>query len=953
MLVDGDKIIDVGTFLIKPTNAIEIDCEGKTIVPAFIDLSTEIGIQKQEVPKRANPYAPVYESERSSNFSWNDAIRPELDGSLYFKEDPKANEILNKMGFGFALTHNHDGIARGTGLFVSISNSILRSNVLQNKSSAHFSFSKGSSQQAYPSSQMGAIALLRQTFYDCSWYKSQNNVEPNIALEALKNQFELPLFFSTEEAVEILRAAKIANEFNLKMTYIGTGNEYQFIEQLRALKSTLVIPLSFPKAIDVSDPYINMEIPLSDLKHWELAPSNAYFLASSGIDFCFSANGCKNEKEFWTNLRLTMERGLSFEKALAALTTNPAKLMNQDHQIGTLEKNKVASFSIYNANPFLTEAKLMQQWLLGEQTVYLEDEIHGVTGNYNLLVDSKSIPIEINQKNDKYSIKFSDSGRKYGETLSMKLVGNDITIQFKDSIESMVGLIQLHGKVNTKVGVMEGEGILPSGRWIRWSAVKNKKISPEVKPLKSPVVDSSYVDRIWYPSTAFGVDSVLQEKTYVIKNVTAWTNEQQGILKNATVIVEKGKITFVGDGGYRTPAGAIEIEGKGMHLTSGIIDEHSHIAISKGVNEGGQAIAAEVSIQDVVRNDDINIYRQLAGGVTVSQLLHGSADPIGGQSAIIKLKWGYSPEEMLVKDAPKFIKFALGENVKQSNWGDFQTIRFPQTRMGVEQVYIDAFTRAKIYQQLKDASHDKKNAPRVDLELEVLCEILNHKRFITCHSYVQSEINMLMHVADTFGFKINTFTHILEGYKVADKMAQHGAGGSTFADWWAYKMEVKDAIPYNAKMMHDRGVVVAINSDDAEMGRRLNQEAAKTIKYGGMSEEDAWKLITLNPAKLLHLDDRIGSIKVGKDADLVLWTANPLSIEAIADKVFIDGIQFFDRLEDAKRQLENQKEKARIIEKMALAKLKGEETKAFEKKESKFYHCDTLGEEGTTEHNGH
>ena len=271
-----------------------------------------------------------------------------------------------------------------------------------------------------------------------------------------------------------------------------------------------------------------------------------------------------------------------------------------------------------------------------------------------------------------------------------------------------------------------------------------------------------------------------------------------------------------------------------------------------------------------MKSNDINIYRQLSGGVTTAQLLHGSANPIGGQSAVIKFRWGSAPEEMKLEGADGFIKFALGENVKQSNWGDFERIRFPQTRMGVEQVFYDHFHQAKAYEQawkeyntLSLSEKRRTIAPREDLEMNTLVEILNKERFITCHSYVQSEINMLMKVADSMGFTLNTFTHILEGYKVADKMKEHGAGGSTFSDWWAYKFEVNDAIPYNAALLQDMGVLTAINSDDAEMARRLNQEAAKAVKYGKATEEEAWKMVTLNPAKLLHIDHLVGSIKVG------------------------------------------------------------------------------------------
>jgi imidazolonepropionase-like amidohydrolase len=306
---------------------------------------------------------------------------------------------------------------------------------------------------------------------------------------------------------------------------------------------------------------------------------------------------------------------------------------------------------------------------------------------------------------------------------------------------------------------------------------------------------------------------------------------------------------------------------------------------------------------------------------------------------------------MKIKDTPGFIKFALGENVKRAGWTKGYGNRFPQTRMGVEQVYYDAFIRAAAYaakweSYAKIPSKAKKNepAPRIDLALEILNEIINSERFISCHSYQQGEINMLMHVADSMGFVVNTFTHILEGYKVADKMKAHGAGASTFSDWWAYKFEVNDAIPHNGAILHEQGIVTAFNSDDAEMGRRLNQEAAKAVKYGGVSEEEAWKFVTLNPAKLLHLDEKMGSIKIGKDADVVLWSDHPLSIYTKVEKTIIEGAIYFDLEKDQARQEANTKEKARIIEKMILAKKKGEKTQEITAKKPKLYHCDTVGE---------
>ena len=384
----------------------------------------------------------------------------------------------------------------------------------------------------------------------------------------------------------------------------------------------------------------------------------------------------------------------------------------------------------------------------------------------------------------------------------------------------------------------------------------------------------------------------------------------------------------------------------GKHLTSGVIDEHSHIGASS-INEGGQNSSAEVTIEDVINPDDINLYRNLSGGVTTLQILHGSANPIGGRSAIIKPKWGASADELLYPNADPYIKFALGENVKQSNWSSYA--RFPQTRMGVEQVFTDYFQRAKEYKTtwsnyngLSRKVKARTAAPRYDLEMETLVEILNGERFISCHSYVQSEINMLLKVADRFGVRINTFTHILEGYKVADKMKEHGVGGSTFSDWWAYKFEVNDAIPYNGAIMHSQGVTVAFNSDDSEMSRRLNQEAAKAVKYGGVSEEDAWKFVTLNPAKLLHIDDEVGSVKVGKSADLVLWSDHPMSIYAIAEKTMIEGVIYYD-LDRATAQVDEiAKEKNKLIQDMLSAKNGGAKTQKPIQKKTVEFHCETL-----------
>ncbi len=965
ILIKNNEIVEVGTSVNAPAEAVEIDYTGKVIIPSFIETYSKIGMPEIQPQDRSN--REQAESGKNGAYYWNKSIHPETEASLLYTINEKANEELIKMGFGLAITHVQDGLARGNGALVSLGFSNPNKQMINPSIASFYSFKAGSSRSSYPSSLMGSIALLRQTFYDLQWYSTATQKESNISLNALQKQVLHPMIFSTEDKWEIFRATKIGDEFNYPFILLGSGNEYGAMKQLKNLKNALILPINFPEAYEVKDPYMTKEIPLSELKHWELAPSNPYLLKSNNIPFSISSTGQKTAEAFWKNLHKAMERGLTAADALNALTLEPAKLLKIEKEFGTIEKGKKASFTVYDKNPFEEEAKVMEAWLLGDQKIFEVAVAQDIRGKYNVLIEGKQYPLEITGSLDRLTGKIqalkqgtdAKTGLAKTDTLtpaaSIQLIGNDVTIQFNLDDDNWKGSVNLHGQSNSKLGIFEGDGTIPTGKWIKWSAIKNSKPETAAAEPNKLKVDTDFKPKIWYPNMAYGLDSLPGKQTIVIRNATVWTNEKDGILKNASVLIENGKIAYVGTGTFAVPAGALEIDAEGKHLTSGIIDEHSHIAISRGVNEGGQSITSEVRIGDVVTPDDITIYRQLAGGVTAAQLLHGSANTIGGQSALIKLKWGYSPEEMLIPNAPKFIKCALGENVKQSNYGN--GTRFPQTRMGVEQVFYDGFSRAKLYQN--DWNTFKQNVkhgahpPRKDLELEALSEILNGERFITCHSYVQSEVNMLMHVADSMGFKVNTFTHILEGYKVADKMAQHGVGGSTFADWWAYKYEVNDAIPYNAKLMSDQGVVVAINSDDAEMGRRLNQEAAKTVKYGGMSEEEAWKFVTLNPAKLLHLDSRMGSIKVGKDADVVLWTTNPLSIEAKVQVTIVDGEILYDHQQDAQLQIKNQEEKARIVTKMLESNDKGDPSKPFVKKKKGHFHCDTIGEEASESENAH
>lgn len=954
ILIQEERILEVGNNINIPSDFVVLDKEGLTAVPSFIELYTDAGVVKASTQHKG--LYPQLESSKQGAFYWNESIHPEINGLDGFNVNDERCMELNKQGFGFALPHQADGIVCGTAPLIAlgIANPL---QAIQSRVSAFFySFNKGVSQQTYPSSLMGSIALLRQAFYDLQYYKKYPDSElGKESMDAWLTNENLPSVFKVKDKWDILRAERIAKEFQHNFIYVTSGDEYAILEALKPINPKLVVPIAFPKPLDISDPYIAKNVSIQELKHWETAPYNLRLITDAGIETAITTHGL-NLTDFWKTIRKLISIGTSPSTILASLTTTPASYLGLDSLIGSLEASKLASFNLFSNDPFVYEALLVESWSLGNCQAIEPSNQTNLLGTYSLNLKGQRFEMKVygdSQKPKVSLIEFKDlwdSKLKIFKkdsvltTVSFTYSNKDITLQFAlPNAESKMYL--LHGKISTNGSVWEGDITYPDGSWGQWSAIRRIKNPKELTPI---TIESQSPPDVWYPNMAYGSKDILTQQSTVYEQVTIWTNESEGIIDKGFVVVEQGKITYVGVKKPTYPTGAKIINGANLHLTSGIVDEHSHIAISRGVNEGGQVVSAEVSIGDVVYPEDISIYRQLAGGVTAAQLLHGSANVIGGQSALIKLKWGTTPEVMKIDNAPGFIKFALGENVKQSNWGDRNVIRFPQTRMGVEQVLYDAFYRAKQYR-----NEDNSLSQRIDLELETLNEILDGKRFITCHSYVQSEVNMLMKVADSMGFKVNTFTHILEGYKVADKMKAHGVGGSTFSDWWAYKFEVNDAIPYNAALMHRQGITVAINSDDAEMGRRLNQEAAKTVKYGGVSEIEAWKMVTLNPAKLLHLDHRIGSVKVGKDADLVLWTANPLSVEAKVQSTMIEGVIYFDQELDLLLQVQNKAEKMRIIGKMLMKEVQSEPKAPFIKRKKKHFHCDTLGEDGSETENLH
>ncbi|MCB2231567.1 amidohydrolase family protein [bacterium] len=931
MVVADGRIVAIGGSVTVPGGATVFDLAGKTIYPAFIDPVTEYGVPNAERPRRRWGEAPRYEAERAGADAWNDALHPELNWVDEFQPDSKEADELLALGFATVQSARLDGILRGRSTVVTLGEGLPNDLILKAYGRQFGSFDKGSSEQQYPSSQMGAIALIRQTLLDTDWYDkaqsaysrnpAQKAPETNRALEAMQGVRTDGMVFETANALEILRADRIGREFSVPMIMIGGGNEYTRLAAIKQSGVDLILPLEFPETPAVKDIGDEYDVTLGQLRHWEWAPFNAYLLDSAGIEFAFTTHGLKNTKDFWKNLRTAISCGLPAQTALAALTSVPARIAGVDDQVGTLEQNKLASFVLTDGDLFDEKTHIYSVWVAGEKR-HEEIKLDQVDfrGNYTLQIDHRAVTLKLTGDITKLSGKIEiDSATSM--TLTDISIAPDV-IAFSAVLDSlgMDGTTRFEAR-RSENGLV-GFYVSADGGKHQWSAERIETAADEKKKKTPEEEPPSRISRLTSPNIAYGFETPPTQQSVLITNATIWTSDEAGVLENADLLVQDGKIRAIGSD-LEAPSGVLTIDASGMHVTPGIIDEHSHIAIAGDVNEGTHAVTAEVRIGDIVDPEDIAIYRELAGGTTAAQLLHGSANPIGGQAQVVKLRWGAGPEAMKMPEAPNGIKFALGENVKQSNWGERYTVRYPQTRMGVETIIRDAFQTAREYEQaheqfgkLGKGDRERTIPPRQDLLMDALVEVLNSNMFVHCHAYVQSEMLMLMRLAEDFGFRLASFEHVLEGYKIADEMAAHGVGGGSFADWWAYKFEVYDAIPYSPALMSERGVLVSINSDSPEQGRRLNQEAAKSIMYGGMSPEEALKMVTINPARQLGIDRYTGSLAVGKDADFVIWSDNPLSMYAVAQQTWIDGRKYFDIENDHKMRETLSQEKSELVQKV-------------------------------------
>jgi imidazolonepropionase-like amidohydrolase len=970
LVVEEGRVVAAGPFgtVSWAGPAVVRDLPGFHVYPSLIDLNAEWGL-REDADRFPSGRGPQDLSDKPGAYHWNESIHPESRAVDAFEAEGEAKPWI-EAGIGAVLTHRKDGIARGSGTLVTF-DTPPHNAIIREEASRHFSFRKGSSSQDYPRSLMGATALLEQTAEDAAWYAAGGDGSINLSLEAWNGQRALPAMIEVSNWQDALRADALRKRMGEEApwAFVGLEDGYRQTDELHATGALCVLPLNFPQPFDVSDPITARYITLEELKHWEWAPAQAAQLVGAGVPVAFTSAGLKSPKELVGATRQAMQHGLSEAEALAAWTTVPAGVLGVQNELGTLKPGSRAHLLLTDGPLFAEGTNWFEHWIAGTCHVLQPVPPADIRGWYDVTINGQVVRLEVEgtlsaPKAQWRLIEAVDTTRI---PVSIEVHRRQVMLQSPADPLGLDGVLRFTGNVWMDSRIWEGTGELPSGEPFVWSAIRQSDEEEEPTRARADSTEMAppILGPLTYPFMAYGRPARPAPRTVLFQGATVWTNELEGTLASADVLIHAGQILAVGVdldpaahfGKQPVPADLEIINARGMHLTCGIIDEHSHIAATRGINEGTQSSSAEVSLQHVINSEDIDIYRQLAGGVTTSQILHGSANPIGGQSALIKLRWGATPEEMLYADAPPFIKFALGENVKQSNWGPEYTTRFPQTRMGVEQVFYERFLAAAEYaeawrvheREVSDWSRkvfrrgEPPVPPRRDLELEVLAQILHGERHITCHSYRQDEINMLMHMADSLGFRINTFTHILEGYKLADKLAEHGAAGSTFSDWWAYKYEVKDAIPYNGAVLHGQGVLTGFNSDDAEMARRLNQEAAKAIKYGGVPEEEAWKFVTLNPARMLHIDDRVGSIAPGKDADLVLWDGHPMSIYTRAVQTWVDGRCEYDAAEDAQMREAIRMERARLIQ--AMLADPSDDRRQPERSAPFHYHCDTDLEE--------
>ncbi|MGH7463746.1 MAG: amidohydrolase family protein, partial [Longimicrobiales bacterium] len=886
-LVVRDGLVEaVGTGVQLPVDARVWDMAGQTLYPGFIDAHADVALDSAP-PEGERDAGPVH---------WNPQVRAYFSAAGDLRDHAKRRSALRSQGFTTAHAVPQLGIFRGHTAVVSLGDGTAGERVLRPGIAHSLSLSRSNELGgSYPNSPMGAIALVRQTLLDADWYirawdayrRAPTGLQPpetNEALAALRGvvQRQEPVLVEARSEEEILRARAIAAEFPIELWLRGSGEEYRIVDVLTRSGTPLILPLNFPEAPDVESPEEALDVGLDELRHWYLAPENPARLAGAGVQFALTADDLEDTDDFLPNLRVAVERGLGRDDALAALTINPARMLGIDATHGTLEPGKLANIIVMDGDLFDDDAVIRDVWVQGERYVINPDpavdprgqwiitsaddpRLNGrltVTGSLNRLRGSVAL-------NGQQEVELSnvDAGTEAGR----------LQVAFPASALGMDGVVRLSASVSGDEAF--GWSALPDGLNPSWRAERTQGAIAAAGSDRDggngangdPRPEATLVLADIRPAMAYGRERLPEQPEHVlVRNATVWTQGPQGRLENADVLVTRGKVTRVGQD-LEAPAGALIVEAAGKHVSPGLIDAHVHTSTS-GTNESGFAIVPEVRMGDVVTHNEIDMYRQLAGGLTLGHVMHGSANPIGGQNVFVKMRWGALPDQLKLEDPPRTVKFALGENPKR------RENRYPDTRMGTQEIIRDHFLAARDYERAWEEWEENGEGlpPRRDLRMEALVDILNEELRVQSHGYRQDEFLALVRLAEEFDFSIQALQHAVEAYKIAPELAASGVAAVVWSDWSSFKMEAYDGTPYNAKILLDAGVLTSLHSDDGQISSRMNWEAGKMLRTG-IGEEDALSLVTNRTAAVFGLEDRVGSLQPGMDADFVIWNGHPLS----------------------------------------------------------------------------
>jgi imidazolonepropionase-like amidohydrolase len=909
-IIMRDGIIEnAGPNVPVPADASVREMNGMTVYAGFIDLDTGIGIPDPE------------EGEGSGAFHWNPQVRPHINAATAFRPDSAAAGKMRSQGFTLALTAPKEGIFRGSSAIVSLADGTGNELIVRENVSQSVSFVRSNKLGAgYPTSLMGAVALVRQTLSDADWYirahdayagRPAGSKQPqiDIALASLRRvvRDQQPALFTVSDELDFLRATGLAEEFSLKLWIRGSGHEYKRVHEIRETGVPVILPVSFPSPPDVSTPELARDVSLQQLRYWYHAPENPMRLARAGVRFSLTTAELENTGEFLSRLREAVRRGLEKDAALAALTTTPAELLGLNETHGTVERGKAAHLIVTDGDIFEEGTSVLEVWIDGNRFEVDSRPDADLRGTWAVVlngIDGRG-ELTLHGTPSRLEGALTVSGSDADIQKIQRDLGR-ISFHFAGDSIGIDGRIIVSGTVSERE--MYGTGTLPDGGSFTWRANRTDAYTEESEEKERKPFHRVELPDV-YPAMEYGIAAPPEQPEHIfVRNATIWTQGPEGVIENGDLLIRRGAVAAVGRN-LSQPRNALVIDATGKHVTPGLIDAHIHTSISGSVNEFGNAVSAEVRIEDVLNSNNIWIYRLLAGGLTTANALHGSANPIGGQNAIIKMRWGALPDGMLVEDAPPGIKFALGENVKRTQ------SRYPNTRMGVEQIIRDEFQAAREYEERRQEWERSRSGipPRRDYRLEAIVEVLNGERDIHSHCYRQDEILTLIRVAEDFGVNIRSFQHTLEGYKIAEALREHGASAAVWSDWWAFKVEAYDATTYNARLLHEQGVLTVIHSDNTQLATRMNWEAAK-VAGTGVSEIDALSMITIYAARMLGIDHRVGSLEEGKDADFVIWSMHPLSSQTRAEQTWIEGRKYFDVEDDLRLREEVRRQRGELIQ---------------------------------------